>query len=183
MQSVTQPPAGTPPNQIRPGVYSMSISERVSQFLSEQDIPFTTLQHTPSHSSVQSAIAAQVPLHAIAKAVILKDQLDNFLMAVVPASSRVKVKQICSLTATPLKMASENEINKQFNDCQNGAIPPFGQVYNMDMVWDNRLGEVPDLFMEAGDHETLIHLTQQAFQKVVVDTPHDDLCTTSRRDT
>ncbi|WP_263078860.1 YbaK/EbsC family protein [Endozoicomonas sp. Mp262] len=160
----------------------MSISPRVNQFLNDQCIPFDTLQHSTSHSSVQSAIAAQIPLHSVAKAVILKDSLENYLMAVIPASSRVQVKQVSAVTATPLKMASEKEVRHRFSDCESGAIPPFGQVYNMEMIWDNRLSETTDLFMEAGDHQTLIHLTQQAFQQVVADTLHDDLCISPRHE-
>ena len=59
----------------------MSIPHRVHRFLNEQNIPYSTVPHSPSHSSAQSAIAAQVPLQKVAKAVILKDQVDNFLMA------------------------------------------------------------------------------------------------------
>ena len=64
----------------------MTIAQSVNDFLSQQQISFDTVQHPPSHSSVQSAIAAQVPLSNIAKAVILKDSIDNYLMAVIPAS-------------------------------------------------------------------------------------------------
>ncbi len=154
----------------------MTIAHRVHQFLNGQHIPYDTVGHSPSHSSVQSAIAAQIPLQRVAKAVILKDHIDNYVMALIPASNRVKVKQINQLTDTRLRLASENEVNHQFTDCQNGAIPPIGPAYNMEMVWDNRLGKIPDVYLEAGDHETLIHLSQKSFQKIVAGTLHDDLC-------
>ena len=160
----------------------MTIAQSVNDFLSDQNISFDTVQHPPSHSSVQSAIAAQVPLGNIAKAVILKDNIDNYLMAVIPAANRVHVRKLRELTDNPVKLATEQEVNSQFRDCQNGAIPPFGQAYDMDMIWDNRLGEVEDLYLEAGDHETLIHLTQEAFQQAVGDRPHNDLCTAPEHD-
>ena len=161
----------------------MTIAQSVNNFLSQQQISFDTVQHPPSHSSVQSAIAAQVPLSNIAKAVILKDSIDNYLMAVIPASNRVQVRRVSELTDTPVKLATEQEVNSRFRDCQNGAIPPIGQAYDIDMIWDNRLGQVPDIYLEAGDHETLIHLTQQAFQQIVGDRPHNDLCSTPEHET
>ena len=159
----------------------MSIPHRVHQFLNEQNIPYSTIPHSPSHSSAQSAIAAQVPLQKVAKAVILKDQVDNYLMALVPAANRVRVHHINELTATTLSLATESEVNRKFTDCESGAIPPIGQPYHMDMVWDNRLGKLPDVYLEAGDHETLIHIKQQDFQRIVAGTLHDDLCSTPSR--
>ena len=113
----------------------MSISRRVHQYLSEQNIPYDTVDHSPSHSSVQSAIAAQIPLSQLVKAVIMKDQVDNMLMALVPATNRVRVQQINDLTDTQLKLASEHDVNRRFTDCESGAIPPLAEAYNMEMVW------------------------------------------------
>lgn len=154
----------------------MTIAPKVDQYLDDQNIPYDTVHHAPSHSSVQSAIAAQVPLGHVAKAVVLKDDIDNYLMAVVPASSRVQIKHMREITDSSMKLASEQELQQQFKDCEKGAIPPVGQAYEMDMIWDSKLGEMPDLYLEAGDHETLIHLEQDAFQDLVGDSPHDDLC-------
>lgn len=154
----------------------MNMPSRVEQFLTGQHIPYDTVSHSPSHSSVQSAIAAQIPLHKLAKAIILRDQVDNYLMALVPAANRVKVSQVNQLTDSVMHMATEREIGRRFSDCQKGAIPPLGTLYNMEMVWDNRLGKEPDLYMEAGDHETLIHIGQQAFQQIVSGSLHDNLC-------
>lgn len=159
----------------------MSIVQRVHQYLQDHHIHYDTVTHSPSHSSVQSAIAAQVPLNQLAKAVVMKDQVDNLLMALIPATNRVRVQQVNELTATSLQLASEHELNKRFPDCETGAIPPLAEAYNMEMVWDNRLGKVPDIYFEAGDHETLIHVSQKDFQRLVSNKPHDDLCSTPAR--
>ncbi|MRI34963.1 hypothetical protein EOPP23_18465 [Endozoicomonas sp. OPT23] len=154
----------------------MSIAPKVSQFLETHNIPFDTISHTPSHSSVQTAIAAEVPLSSVAKAVILKDNIDNYFMAVVPASSKVHLKQIRKVTQNSVNLASESEVNRQFSDCQFGAIPPISQAYQMSTIWDDHLGDIPDVYLEAGDHETLIHLHQDAFQHLMTDQPHAQLC-------
>ncbi|MGI9280825.1 MAG: aminoacyl-tRNA deacylase [Endozoicomonas sp.] len=160
----------------------MSISPKIDHYLQSHSIAFNTISHPPSHSSVQSAIAAQIPLSSVAKAVILKDDVDNYLMAIVPASSRLQMKQIREITDCHLKLASENELSHHFRDCQKGAIPPIGEAYEMDTIWDNKLSELPDVYLEAGDHETMIHLTKEAFQHILSNHPHDDLCVSPHKD-
>ena len=160
----------------------MSIPNTVHDYLSKQNIPYQTIRHQPSKSSVQSAIAAQVPIHQVAKAVVLKDSLDHYLMAILPAANRVNVHQVSQITNSRLQFATEHELNCRFKDCEPGAIPPFGKPYNMKVLWDTRLCKSPDIFLEAGDHETLIRLLQENFQQISNNQPHDDLCSAPPRD-
>ena len=154
----------------------MSIPDTVYDFLAREHIPYQTIRHQPSKSSVQSAIAARIPLHRLAKAVVLKDSLDHYLMAILPAANRVNIHQVGQITNSKLQFATEHELNCRFKDCEPGAIPPFGEPYHMDVLWDTRLRQSPDVFLEAGDHETLIRLLQENFQQISNDQPHDDLC-------
>ena len=160
----------------------MSIANRVHQFLEQEHIPYETLKHPTSHSSVQTAIAAQVPLQSLAKAVILKDNLNDYLMAVIPSSSRLHLRQVSQFLDNPVKLASETDAQKPFQDCQFGAIPPLAAAYRMDMIWDDRLGRVPDIYLESGDHETLLHMNQATFQQLVSDHPHSNLCSRPRHE-
>ncbi|WP_051785955.1 aminoacyl-tRNA deacylase [Endozoicomonas numazuensis] len=160
----------------------MSIAPKIDRYLQTHNLSFDTISHPPSRSSVQSAIAAQIPLSNVAKAVILKDDTDNYLMAIVPASSRLQMKQMQEITDCQLKLASEKELSQHFRDCQKGAVPPIGEAYDMDMIWDNKLSLLPDVYIEAGDHETMIHLSKEAFQHILANHPHDDLCVTPHKD-
>ena len=155
----------------------MSISDRVNQFLVENEIPFDTINHAPSHNSVQTAINSQLPMHAIPKAVILKDSAENYVMAVIPTSGRLHIKHASAITSSSLKMASERDVMVKFSDCQKGAIPPFGVVYNMATLWDESLMDEGDLYLEGGDHKTLIHITQKEFKKIIKGGLKDSLCT------
>lgn len=160
----------------------MSIANRVHRFFEQEQIPYETLQHTNSHSSVQTAIAARIPLHSLAKAVILKDDLNDYLMAVIPSSSRLQMRQVRNFLDRPVKLASESDAQKPFSDCQFGAIPPVAQAYEMPMIWDDRLSQVSDIYLESGDHETLLHIDQKGFQQLMQDTPHSNLCSQPRHD-
>ena len=160
----------------------MSIANRVQRLLEQEHISFDTLRHPASHSSVQTAIAAQIPLQSLAKAVILKDDLNEYLMAVIPSSNRLQMRQVRNFLDRSVKLASESEAQKPFSDCQFGAIPPIARAYQMSTIWDDRLGRVPDLYLESGDHETLLHIDQAGFQQLMHNMPHSNLCSQPRHD-
>ena len=160
----------------------MSIANKVHRFLEQEHIPYDTLRHAASHSSVQTAIAARVPLHSLAKAVILKDDHNQYLMAVIPTANRLQMRQVRNFLDKPIQLANEMEAQNPFSDCLFGAIPPIAKAYQLAMIWDDRLGRVPDVYLESGDHETLLHLDQSAFQQLIKDSPHADLCSTPRHE-
>ena len=59
-----------------------------------------------------------------------------------------------------------------FADCEPGAIPPVGQAFGMETIIDDSLNECQDIYMEAGDHEDLIHLKGTAFRRLMQESPH-----------
>ncbi len=61
----------------------------------------------------------------------------------------------------------EAEIFGLFNDCDHGAVPPLAEAYNMDLVYDVCLMQQPYLYLEAGDHKSLIKLTRDEFGQLM----------------
>ncbi len=153
----------------------MTISPRVNHYLQEHGVKYEVLHHSPTRSSVQNAIAAQIPLNAIAKAVVLKDQVDNYMMAVLPASRRLNLHQLEEITESRLKLANEHELAKRFSECETGAIPPLGPAWGMSTFWDSQLGHNADLYLEAGDHESLLHISKDDFVSLMEDSPQEAL--------
>ncbi|GAA4650030.1 aminoacyl-tRNA deacylase [Kistimonas scapharcae] len=153
----------------------MSVSKKLSQFLAQQQVDFELIHHNPSMSAMQSSIAARVPSEEVAKAVILKDHVDNFLMAVIPAGRRLHLHTVEELTDQKLRLASEHELQQRFTDCKTGAIPAIGPAFDMSMVWDDRFLQQQDVYLEAGDHETLVHLSGKTFQKLASTEQHDQI--------
>ena len=70
------------------------------------------------------------------------------------------------------ELASESELAYFFDDCEIGAVPALGQAYGCEVVWDERLADQKDLYLESGDHENLIHLDNSAFMELMGDTEH-----------
>ncbi len=63
-------------------------------------------------------------------------------------------------------------IERLFEDCELGAIPPVGKPYGMEMIVDDSLNEQPDVYFEAGDHTSLIHVNAMAFHRLMAEARH-----------
>ena len=106
---------------------------------------------------------------------LLKTVADEYLLAVVPSNRRVMVEKVSMLTGKDYHMVSEYELSQVFQDCEPGAIPSLGGAYSVPMIVDDALLERDDWFIEAGDHESLIHLDKKQFTKVLRHCQHHNI--------
>jgi len=143
----------------------------VQNYLNAMQIPFDVVQHEKTLSSMRTALAAHVPPHRIAKAVLLSDG-GSYLMAVLPADRHVHMGLLREQLGRRIGLASEREVMDLFGDCDMGAIPAVGSAYGLDMIVDDELMHEPEVFFEAGDHQDLIRISRDNFMKIFHDTPH-----------
>lgn len=153
----------------------MAISNSVYNWLQDRHVDYDVVQHSHSSSSLQSAIAARVPARQLAKAVVLKDPAGQHMMAVVPATHRLRMHELRDLMEDDLQLVSEQELSAIFPDCETGAVPALGQPYGVNMIWDDELQQSDDIYMEGGDHEQLIHLDRQVFESLMLESQHGDI--------
>jgi len=150
----------------------MSISARVVAYLDAQDIKYDTINHTHTSTSVGTAITAHIPPKTIAKAVVLEDHESRHLMAILPANHKVSLHKLNDKLDVELHLVDEEQVYRMFGDGDPGAVPAIGQAYNMNSIYDETLDQLDDVYFEAGDHETLIHLSKAQFGKLMADTKH-----------
>ena len=149
----------------------MKIAPRVEDYLAEQQIAYEVIPHPHTVSSSATAEAAHVAGARVAKAVVLKDA-KGYVLAVLPSTHHLAVSQLCrALRRQPLQLASESELKGLFADCDLGAVPPVGAAYGLPMIVEEALDAQPEVFFEAGDHEHVIHLTQNEFARLTSDAP------------
>lgn len=140
----------------------MGIAMKLSDYLKANEASFEVVQHSHSGSSMQTAKASDVPADRLAKAVVLEDG-DHAVVAVLPASRRVELREVRASNGPYLRLASETKLKYLFKDCEPGAVPPLGAAYGIETIWDDSLMEQPDTYFEAGDHETLVHMKTRDF--------------------
>ena len=108
----------------------------------------------------------------LAKAVVLEDHEGRRMMALLPSTHKISFHKLAEEMNRDFHLLSEPQVYEMFKDCQLGAIPPVSHAYHMDAVYDDLLAEQKDIFLEAGDHESLIHLKQNEFIKLVQNCRH-----------
>ena len=88
-------------------------------------------------------------------------------MAVVSASRHVSTEALKNLAhASEAHLASEDEFGELFPDCEVGAMPPFGSLYNMRVFVDEMVTEVDDLCFNAGSHEQILRMDCSDYLKL-----------------
>ncbi|GAU01674.1 prolyl-tRNA synthetase [Burkholderia stabilis] len=111
---------------------------------------------------METAAAAHIPGDRLAKTVLLEDD-EGYVAAVLPTTHAVRLSDLWVKTGRHLVLAREVELRELFKDCDMGALPPVCMAYGMKTFLEERLAQQPDVYFEAGDHEALIHMTQDEF--------------------
>jgi len=134
------------------------------------------VKHMHSATAIESAHSAHVPGHQVAKAVVLEDS-NGYVVSVLPSTNRLDMEWVNESLGRKLSIAPEHELRALFKDCETGAVPALSNAYGLDVIWDEQLTNASEIYIEAGDHENLIHLRGDAFCKLVEDLPHNIIST------
>ena len=149
----------------------MALALSVERYLIKSGIRYGVMTHHPTKFSMATAHAARIPAGRLAKSVVLRDE-QGFLIAVLPATHRLQLGQLRKQLARPVRLATEAEMQSLFNDCETGAIPPVGPVYGLEVIIDDSLMDLPEIFFEGGDHQEIIHMTGADFARLIPQALH-----------
>jgi Ala-tRNA(Pro) deacylase len=145
----------------------MTIPERLKEYLEQQNATYETLTHTYTPSSARAAEAAHVPGGQFAKAVVLKRPDDTFMLMVLPADYMVHLGRLHRLLEEEVCLATEPELVQLFPDCEEGAIPALGPAYGLRTLVDGTLFDQEKVFIESGDHQTLLQFGRKQFEQLL----------------
>lgn len=142
-------------------------TQQLKSFLDSNHVKYRTITHSPEYTAQEIAASAHIPGKELAKTVIVK--LDGkFAMAVLPASRHVSLTRLKeAIHARDAELASEDEFAKLFPDCELGAMPPFGNLYDMPVYAEKQLTEDEEIAFSAGSHTELVQLAFSDFNELV----------------
>jgi Ala-tRNA(Pro) deacylase len=149
----------------------MAIATTLINYLDQRGISYSMVEHSHTSTSHETAQAANIPTHQLAKAVVLKDR-QGYVVSVLPASHSLEIGWVNEELNRNLELASEDEFKAIFKDCETGAVPALGEAYGLNVIWDNDLAYTADVYIEAGDHEHLFCLDRKSFKKLMSSLPH-----------
>lgn len=148
----------------------MSISTKLQSYLDRRGVWYEKIPHARALSAAQAAHAAEIDDDQMAKAVLVRAG-EEYMVAVVPASRHVRFDELQRWLGRPVRLADEDESASLFPDCELGAIPPVGRAFDLETVMDESLTAAEDIYFEAGDHRTLVHMHADDWRKLMKDTP------------
>jgi Ala-tRNA(Pro) deacylase len=149
---------------------SMAIAPTFQRYL-DRHVTYDVIVHEPTMSSMRTAHACHILGDRLAKAVVLRDD-SGYMLAVLPASHHIRMRDLRLQFGKDVDLASEREIDELFPDCAHGAVPLIGECYGLDTVIDDAIDEQDEVYLEAGDHTTLVHITHAQFAKLTADARH-----------
>jgi len=145
----------------------MAIAPILQRYL-DSNVVYDVITHEPTPSSARTAQACHVSGDRLAKAIVLRRD-GSYLLAVVPASHHIRLAELKAQLGDDIELANEQELQRLFPDCAPGAVPPIGQCYDLDVIVDDSIQEPPEIYLEGGDHTTVIRLSQAEFARLMAD--------------
>ena len=141
--------------------------EKLKEFLDKNNIKYVSIKHSLAYTAQQIAASAHIHGKELAKTVIVKID-GKMAMAVLPANFRIDLDLLKKISGgKTVELASEEEFQENFPGCAPGAMPPFGNLYDMQVYADNSLSEDREIAFNAGSHTELIKLSYRDYERLV----------------
>ncbi len=152
----------------------MAIAITLKDFLETSGVNYDLVGHPYSVTSMETANEAHVSGENLAKGVVLRDG-KGYLVAVVPATHYVQLGKLRKQYRRYFTLADEEDLRDIFRDCSVGAVPPIGDAYGVDVIFDDCLNECNDIYFEAGDHVDLVHVNAMEFKTLMGNARHGEI--------
>ncbi len=127
----------------------MTIPRRLRQHLDEAHISYEPIFHLAARSSEHIAATLHIPGIEMAKAVVLLAG-EKPVLAVLPSSYHINLNRLAAVIGIPVRLADKAECQALFPDCEQDAVPPFGELYGLSVYLDQALADEPEMVFSAG---------------------------------
>ncbi|MCF7798921.1 YbaK/prolyl-tRNA synthetase associated domain-containing protein [Candidatus Woesearchaeota archaeon] len=145
---------------------SLETRQQIIALLNEKNISFKHQQHkTIKKTAIQAANIRGSELGEGAKALILKTKSERYIQVILPADKKVDLKVIKKIVGEKnISLASPNEV-LTLTDCVLGSVPPFGVLWNIKVIGDNKLLEKKEVVFSAGTLQDSIYIKPKELLK------------------
>jgi len=142
-------------------------AKKLVEFLEKNKTKYKTIKHDLAYTAPEIAQKAHIKGQDFAKTVMVR--IDGKLaMAVLRGNDLLDLNQLKKLCkASNVEVVKESEFQKAFPDCEVGAMPPFGNLYNMNVYVDEELSKDQKIAFNAGNHKELCLLSYSDWERLV----------------
>jgi len=143
------------------------ISTKLKEYLDSAGAGYNRHRHRAAYTSQQIAQAVHVPGQQMVKTVILKTDDGHLVMAVLSANDTANLDVLrekigCGL----LRLASEAEFRDAFPTCALGAMPPFGNLFDLPLYCEANLSQNREIEFNGGTHDETIRMSFAAYKRL-----------------
>lgn len=140
---------------------------KLKEFLDGEKIKYVSIKHSEAFTAQEVAESAHISGSTLAKTIIVFID-DRMAMVVLPANRKIVLSDLREATgAARVTFASEQEFKDRFSGCEVGAMPPFGNLYDMEVYVAAALANNEEIAFNAGSHTDVIKLAFQDFVRLV----------------
>lgn len=140
---------------------------KVTTYLDDNDIKYVTVKHSRAYTAQEVAASAHIPGRNMAKPVMVKVDGD-LKMVVLPSTHDLDFDAIKdTFNTTNVELASEGEFENLFPDSELGAMPPFGNLYDVDTIVSEALTGDLEIAFNAGSHSEVIKMDYRDYETLV----------------
>jgi Ala-tRNA(Pro) deacylase len=144
----------------------MGVATKLQQYLDTNQVKYNVLTHEIAYTAQDTAAAAHVSGKELAKSVVVVAD-DRFVLAILPANLRVDLEEFRTiLKASEVRLAHESEFSSLFPGCDRGAMPPFGNLYGVDIYVEASLARDDEIVFNACTHTDAIRMKYKDFERL-----------------
>jgi Ala-tRNA(Pro) deacylase len=144
----------------------MDCKDRLEAYLREKQVPFEVRHHPRAITAQEVAASEHVPGKMLAKTVMVLAE-GKMVMLALPASYQVDVDKAGKVLGVEVRLAHEEEFENTFPDCEVGAMPPFGNLYEVPVYVEAALAEDETIVFRAGTHTDTMSVSYADFERLV----------------
>lgn len=145
----------------------MKALEKLETYLRDKDVPYLLKHHPQAFTAREVAGSEHISPWIMAKVVMVMAD-GRMVMTVLTANDMVDLTKLSSLLgARVVRVAEEAEFQRIFADCEPGAMPPFGNLYNLPVYVDRSLADEEFFVFQAGTHRITLRIAFSSFEELV----------------
>ena len=144
------------------------ISQKLKDYLDSAGAAYSGHPHRVAYTSQEIAQSVHIPGREMVKSVILKTDDQHLIMAVLSAKDAANLDMLRDeIGCRALRLASESEFNDSFPTCITGAMPPFGNIFNVPTYCEANLSENDEIEFNGGGHDQTIRMRFDDYKRLV----------------
>jgi Ala-tRNA(Pro) deacylase len=143
------------------------VSTKLKEYLDKAGVKYAKHPHRPAYTAQETAQSIHVPGRQMVKSVLIKADEGPLMMAVLSANDAVNLDLLREeIGCGVLRLASETEFLDAFPTCKPGAMPPFGNIFDLTTYCDPKLARNRDIEFNGGNHDETIRMRFSDYKKL-----------------